>query len=189
METLDDLFEVILRELYDTDKHAAKAVSKLARKTASDRLTALVVDQSNQHRSCAERVEKILESIGGSIKARKCDASRGMIEDAETIVGKAKDRALRDAAIVMSIIAIDHYRLSRYLTAKSWAELQGLTGPVQLLDESLREVKEITNKLEALASDTYRSAIDRIEFDAKSASPPRLKKSKRAAEAVAGEHA
>jgi ferritin-like metal-binding protein YciE len=189
METLDELFEVMLRELYDTDKHAAKAVSKLARKATSDRLAALVADQSNQHRSCAERLEKILESIGGSIKARKCDASRGMIEDAETIVGKAKDHALRDAAMVMSIVAIDHYRLSRYTTAKTWAELQGLTEPAQLLDESLRDVKEITSKFEALGSDVYRSAIDRTEFNAKSASSPRLKKCKRAEEAVAGEHA
>ena len=80
----------------------------------------------------------------------------------QEVVGQVDDKDLRDAAIIASAQAIEHYEINRYGTLIAWAQQLGYRETVDekqlgnveivdLLQLSLDEEKDIDRKLTALA--------------------------------------
>ena len=91
-----------------------------------------------------------------------CQAVLGLIEESEELVGEIEDKDIRDAAIVASAQAIEHYEINRYGTLIAWANQlghretvdQAVLGNLEIIDLlqlSLDEEKEQDRKLTALA--------------------------------------
>jgi ferritin-like metal-binding protein YciE len=91
-----------------------------------------------------------------------CQAALGLIEESQELIGQIEDKDIRDAAIVASAQAIEHYEINRYGTLIAWAQQlgrretvdQGAVGNLEVIDLlqlSLDEEKDQDRKLTALA--------------------------------------
>jgi ferritin-like metal-binding protein YciE len=91
-----------------------------------------------------------------------CQAALGLIEESQELIGQIEDKDIRDAAIVASAQAIEHYEINRYGTLIAWAHQlgrretvnQGAVGNLEIIDLlqlSLDEEKDQDRKLTALA--------------------------------------
>ena len=59
--------------------------------------------------------------------------------------------AVRDAALIAAAQKVEHYEIAGYGTARTWAELLGLTQVARLLQQTLDEEKQTDEKLTQLA--------------------------------------
>jgi ferritin-like metal-binding protein YciE len=151
MQTLHELFEETVRDIYYAEKKILKALPKMAKKASSEDLSAAFEAHLEETEGQIERLEQIFEMLGKNARGKTCPAIDGIIEEAEEVMKEAETDADRDAAMLAAAQAVEHYEISRYGTLKSWAGKLGMTDAVKLIDETLQQEKATDVKLSELA--------------------------------------
>jgi ferritin-like metal-binding protein YciE len=151
MQTLHELFEETVRDIYYAEKKILKALPKMAKKASSEDLSAAFEAHLEETEGQIERLEQIFEMLGKNARGTTCPAIDGIIEEAEEVMKEAETDAVRDAAMLAAAQAVEHYEISRYGTLKSWAGKLGMTDAVKLIDETLQQEKATDVKLSELA--------------------------------------
>jgi ferritin-like metal-binding protein YciE len=160
MDTLRELFEDTLGDIYYAEKQITKALPKMAKKTSSEDLSAAFETHLEETQGQIERLEQVFEFIGKPTKAKKCEAIEGIIKEAEELMKEATNDNVRDAAMLAAAQAVEHYEISRYGTLKAWALKLGLDDVVELLDETLQQEKATDEKLSELAESEINDEAD-----------------------------
>jgi ferritin-like metal-binding protein YciE len=150
-KTLDDLFLHTLKDIYYAEKTILKSLPKMARNANSDELTAAFETHREQTQGQIERLEQVFELLGKPARGVPCEAIKGIIEEGTEIMDDFADSPALDAGILSSAQAIEHYKITRYGTLKTWAQELGLNEAVTLLDQNLQEEKETDVLLTGLA--------------------------------------
>jgi len=151
LQTLHELFEETVRDIYYAEKKILKALPKMAKKASSEDLSAAFEAHLEETEGQIERLEQIFEMLGKNARGKTCPAIDGIIEEAEEVMKEAETDAVRDAAMLATAQAVEHYEISRYGTLKSWAGKLGMTDAVKLIDETLQQEKATDVKLSELA--------------------------------------
>jgi ferritin-like metal-binding protein YciE len=133
METLKDLFEETLRDIYYAEKAILKALPKMAKKATSEELGGAFTEHIEQTEGQVARLEQIFEMLGKPARGKKCEAIEGLTKEADEIIKEAKSDTVRDAGMLAAAQAVEHYEISRYGTLKAWAEKLGLDDAAELL--------------------------------------------------------
>lgn len=94
------------------------------------------------------RYSGVLASIMGGVTDKGID---GIIDAGEKIMAENLEDEVMDAAIIAACQKVEHYEITCYGTAKSFAEQLGLSELADLLDETLMEEKEADLMLTQLA--------------------------------------
>lgn len=151
MESLEELFEETIRDIYYAEKKILKALPKMAKKASSQKLAQAFDAHIAETEAQVERLEEIFELIGKAPRGKTCPAIDGIIEEAQEIMKEAEDDTVRDAGMLAAAQAVEHYEITRYGTLKSWAGKLGMDEAVRLLDATLKEEKATDLKLTDLA--------------------------------------
>lgn len=178
METLEELFEETLRDIYYAEKAILKSLPKMAKKAASADLAAAFEEHIAQTEGQVERLEQIFEMIGKAARGKTCPAIDGLAEEAAEIMKEAKDDTVRDAGMLAAAQAVEHYEISRYGTLAAWADKLGMEDAAQLLRATLEEEKETDTKLGELALSEINVEAEKAEGDDKSATKAKRADSK-----------
>src|SRR5262252_4235441 len=99
------------------------------------------------------RLEQIFNEMGEEPKAEKCKGMQGVIAEGGDLVDEIDDPDLRDAAIIASAQKVEHYEMSGYGTARTYANLLGEDQAARLLEETLDEEKEADQELTTIAGE------------------------------------
>jgi ferritin-like metal-binding protein YciE len=151
MQTLNELFEETVRDIYYAEKKILKALPKMAKKATSASLAAAFEAHIEETEGQVERLEEIFDLLGKAPRGKTCPAIDGIIEEGQEIMKDAEDDTVRDAGMLAAAQAVEHYEISRYGTLKAWADKLGMTDAASLLDQTLQEEKATDEKLTALA--------------------------------------
>ena len=163
MQTLDELFEETLRDIYYAEKAILKALPKMSKNATSPKLKKAFDQHLSETENQVGRLEQVFEIIGKPARAKKCAAIEGITEEANEVMKDAEDDTVRDAGMLAAAQAVEHYEISRYGTLKAWAEKLGLNEAADLLDETLQEEKATDAKLSELALSEINIAADHEE--------------------------
>ncbi len=151
MQSLDDLFHVLLQDVYFAEKELLKTLPELAKKSANKTLRQAFADHRDETEEHLKRLEKVFEAIGKKPRGKICDAMLGIIVEGQHVIDEVEDDAVRDAAILAAAQAVEHYEIARYGTLRAWAELLGQDEIVELLSETLEEEKHADELLSSIA--------------------------------------
>jgi ferritin-like metal-binding protein YciE len=88
---------------------------------------------------------------GHTPKAVTCPAIDGIIEEANEILGDAKDQDVLDAAAAAAAQAVEHYEIARYGTLIAWARELGRDDCASVLEPTLAEEKRADQTLTDVA--------------------------------------
>jgi ferritin-like metal-binding protein YciE len=165
METLEDLFEDGLRDIYYAEKAILKALPKMAKKAGHEDLKAAFNEHVQMTNAQVQRLEQVFEMIGVKPRAKKCPAMDGLVAEAEELMKEAEDEDVRDAGMLGCAQSVEHYEIARYGTLKAWAQRLGMDKAVQLLDETLQEEKETDAKLTMLAEQAINAEAETEEAE------------------------
>ena len=151
IQSLTELLEEELKDIYSAEKQLVKALPKMARNATSDELRSALEEHLEITKSQVNRLEQVFESLGKSAKAKTCKAMKGLIEEGEEMMKEDAEDAVKDAAIIASAQKVEHYEIAAYGTVRTWAELCGQNEAAELLQATLDEEGEADKRLTALA--------------------------------------
>jgi ferritin-like metal-binding protein YciE len=147
IESLDQLLEEELRDIYDAEKQLVKALPKMAKAAASEELREALDEHLQVTKGQVERLEQIFEKLGTKAKGKSCAGMKGLIEEGEEVMGQDASNELKDAAIIGAAQRVEHYEIAAYGTARTFAERLGNEEVAELLQETLTEEEEADERL------------------------------------------
>ncbi len=152
LNSLQDLFVEQLQDLYSAEQQFAAAQEKIASKVSDAELKQGVqmhLEQTKEHISRLEQVAEICEL--GSLEGKTCQAAKGLVAEADELLGEDGDAAVKDAGIIASLQRVEHYEMAGYGTVIAYAERLGHEDALALLKQTLEEEKATDAKLSQLA--------------------------------------
>jgi ferritin-like metal-binding protein YciE len=149
--SLDELFVHTLQDVYYAEQQIIKALPTMIDKASDPQLKQGFQSHLAETKNQVKRLEQVFKMHGAEVKAVKCPAIDGIIDEAQEILGDAKDSEVRDAAALAGAQAVEHYEIARYGTLIAWAEAIGHDEIVRLLTTNLNEEKAADKKLSTVA--------------------------------------
>lgn len=151
MQTLEDLYTDLLKDLYSAEKQLVKALPKMAKNAGSADLQKAFQEHLKQTERQAERIERIFTEMGGSPRGKKCVGMEGLIEEGNEILKEDAEPQVLDAGLIAAAQKVEHYEIAGYGTARAWAERLGYNKAARLLQETLDEESMANEKLTQIA--------------------------------------
>ncbi len=152
LNSFQDLFVDQIKDLYDAENRLTDAIPKMADAVNSSQLKQALLDHLRETQGHVARLEQIFREINVEPKRETCDAMKGLIAEGETMIKAKGDAAVKDAAIIAAAQRVEHYEISGYGTARTFAERLGLTQAANLLQQTLNEEKAADEKLNQIAT-------------------------------------
>jgi ferritin-like metal-binding protein YciE len=151
IENLNDLFLHTLQDIYYAEKQVLKALPKMIKKADSPQLAKAFEGHLEETKNQVARLEQVFEMLGEKAQGAECPAIDGILKEANELIGEIKDADTRDAGMIASAQAVEHYEITRYGTLVSWAQLLGMKDAAKVLGETLEEEYGADKKLTKLA--------------------------------------
>ena len=151
INSLRELYVDHLRDLYDAENQLLKALPKMAKGVSSEELRQAIDEHLDETRGQVERLEEIFEQLGEKAKGKKCKGMQGLIEEGQESLDEDMEEDTKDAAVIAAAQRVEHYEISGYGTARTYANLLGENEASELLEQTLNEEKETDQKLTQLA--------------------------------------
>jgi ferritin-like metal-binding protein YciE len=153
METLNELFEDTLRDIYFAENEILKALPKMAEKATSEDLQKAFTDHAEETKGQVERIKQIFKLLGKKAEGKECHALKGLVKETEELMEEAKSGPVLDAGLIACAQAVEHYEMARYGALSAWAEQLDMEDASELLEETLEEEKAADEKLSGIAED------------------------------------
>ena len=151
-QTLRDVYVDNLKDLYSAETQLIAALPKMAKAAESDELRDGFERHLEETRIHAERLEQIFEALEKSPKGKKCKGMAGLVEEGKEVLQEMKQASpARDAALIAAAQRVEHYEISGYGSARTFANILGETDAVKLLQQTLEEEAATDEKLTELA--------------------------------------
>lgn len=152
LESLRDLFVEQLQDLYSAEKQIIEALPKMAEKAQSPQLRSAFNEHLEQTRGQVRRLDTIFDQISDADReGQKCKGMKGIIDEGESLIKDAKDPETRDAGMIAAAQRVEHYEISGYGSARTYAQLLGRNEWARLLQQTLDEEKDTDRKLNSIA--------------------------------------
>ncbi len=151
MQTLEDLYTDLLKDLYSAEKQLVKALPKMAKNAGAADLQKAFQEHLRQTERQVERIERIFNEMGGSPRGKKCVGMEGLIEEGNEIMKEDAEPQVMDAGLIAAAQKVEHYEIAGYGTARAWAERLGYNKAARLLQETLDEESTANEKLTQIA--------------------------------------
>ena len=153
METLNELFEDTLKDVYFAENEILKALPKMASKATSEDLQQAFTDHAEETKGQVKRLDQIFKLLGKKPEGKECHALKGLVKEADELMEDAKSGPVLDAGLIACAQAVEHYEMARYGALGAWAEQLEMEDAAELLEETLDEEKAADEKLTELAED------------------------------------
>ena len=127
----------------------------------SEELKAAFTAHLEQTKIHVERLEKVFELLGQKVKAKKCDAMEGILDEGDAIIEETVEgTATRDVGLILAAQKVEHYEIATYGGLAQLARTIAREDIANILAETLAEEKEADLQLTEIAESSvnYESA-------------------------------
>jgi ferritin-like metal-binding protein YciE len=151
LETLQDLFEHEIADLYSAETQLVEALPKLAQAASNTELREAFEHHLEETRDHVRRLEDIRGRLGSSL-TEQCDGMRGLIKEGQETISEGGLPAVKDAALISAAQRVEHYEIAAYGTARTLADELDLSDAKDLLDQTLDEESNADKLLTKIAT-------------------------------------
>jgi ferritin-like metal-binding protein YciE len=159
--SLQELFEHELKDLFDAEHRLTEALPKLADKASNPSLKMAFENHLRETEKHVERLEAIFDHIGVDAEREKCDAMVGLIKEGGNVLDAKGDVNVLDAALIAAAQRAEHYEMAAYGSARAFARQLGNEYAAELLEQTLEEEKAADLKLTEIAEGAVNPATAR----------------------------
>jgi ferritin-like metal-binding protein YciE len=151
LSSLNDLFIDELKDLYSAENQILKELPKMADNASNFELRAGFREHLEQTREHVSRLEQIFEALGEEPGGKRCRGMEGVLEEGGELLKQDAEPGVKDAGLISTAQRVEHYEMAGYGSARSFAQMLGISDAAILLQQTLNEEKETDRKLTALA--------------------------------------
>lgn len=160
MDTLLELFEEELKDIYNAENQLTKALPKMAKKASSPSLKTAFSTHLKETENHMKRLESVGKELDIRLTGKKCHAMEGLVEEGKEILEEDGNGPVIDAALIGAAQRIEHYEIAAYGTVRAIAEVLGHSKVAKLLQQTLDEEGATDKKLTAIAEDEVLSSAN-----------------------------
>ena len=153
MESLSDLMEEELKDLFSAETQLLKALPKLAKKASSSQLKAAFTGHLKETEGHVKRLEQIAKILEIDLSGKKCQAMEGLIKEGGEALEDEGPPAVIDSALIGAARRVEHYEMAAYCSTRGMAVQLGNDRVAKLLEETVNEEEAADKKLKAIAED------------------------------------
>jgi ferritin-like metal-binding protein YciE len=164
MDTLAELMEDELKDLFSAENQLLRALPKLAKKASDPKLKDAFTSHFAETQGHVARLETIGQELGIKLTGKKCKAMEGLIEEGKQVLEEDGQSAVIDAALIGAAQRVEHYEMAAYGTVRAMAKELDHASVVKLLQSTLNEEAAADKKLTAIAEGSVLGAA-KVEGD------------------------
>ena len=150
-ETLANVFEDLLDDMYWAEKYLVRSLPKLAKAAYNEELRTAFEKHIHETTLQVTRLEQCFQALSLKVQGQKCEAMEGLVKEANEAIAGYADGNVRDAALIAAAQKIEHYEICSYGTLRTIAKVMGRVQCAELLEQSKDEEAEADQKLTELA--------------------------------------
>jgi ferritin-like metal-binding protein YciE len=163
MKTLETLFLAELADMYDAEHRLVKALPKMAGAATHAELKAAFQAHLTETEGHVKKVELVFQAFGKEAKPMKCEATVGLLKEADEIAEDNEGEPTLNAGLISAAQKVEHYEIASYGCLRTWAELLGNQRAAKLLGEILAQEKAADETLTLLAIKACNPAAEGAE--------------------------
>jgi ferritin-like metal-binding protein YciE len=171
MKTLQDLFLDELSDIYDAERRIVKALPKMAKAATCEKLQAAIKAHLKETEGHVTKVEQVFECFGEKPRGKTCEATVGLLEEADEVAEEFHGSPALNAALIAAAQKVEHYEIASYGCLHEWAGVLGNEEATSILEEILSEEKAADESLTELAISSSNEEALGLETDADDESP------------------
>jgi len=153
METLSELMEDELKDLYSAETQLLKALPKMAKKASSSHLKETFTGHLKETEGHVKRLQQIAKILDIDLGGKKCHAMEGLVEEGGEALEEDGPAAVIDSALIGAARRVEHYEMAAYCVTRGMAVQLGNDQVAKLLEQTGNEEKAADDKLKAIAQD------------------------------------
>ncbi len=157
---LEDLFLETLKDIFFAERQILKALPRLANAASDPKLREAFMHHREETEQQVDRLRQVFEILGKRAQGKTCEAINGLMEESEALLEMSPQPSpVRDAGLVATAQAVEHYEMARYGALVAWARALGNEQVAQLLQENLAEEQQAGTLLNQMAVTVNRTAL------------------------------
>lgn len=153
LETLDDLLQLQLKDLYSVEAQLLQALPLMAVKAHDSRLQARFTKHLSETEEQLKRLGQIDELLKLNLGGHTCQAMASLIAEGQDRMSERATPEVMDAALIAAAQCIEHYEISGYGTATHFATRLGHVAVADMLRQTLAEEQLTDTRLNDLAKE------------------------------------
>lgn len=146
------LFADGLKVVYWSESALTKVIPLLIVNATSEDLVKVLINHLRETEGQVVRLEKVFESFGQKVEAKKCEAVQSLLEEAKEIIERYEPGSMCDARIISVAKKIEYDEIVSYGALRELAETLFLTEAELLLQANLDEEKKTIRRLTEVAT-------------------------------------
>jgi ferritin-like metal-binding protein YciE len=151
LNSMKDLFAAQIADLYDAETRLTQALPKMAAAAASPELRRAIEQHLQETEGHVRRLERVWALLGTEPTRQTCAAMKGLVAEGDEAIGATGDPTVKDAALIAAAQRVEHYEISGYGSARTFARWIGLEEAARLLSQTLEEEAAADEKLTRIA--------------------------------------
>jgi len=153
-DNFEDLFIHQIQDLYDAERQLTEALPVMEQHASSPQLKSAFRAHLAETKNHVNRLDQVLKMMGRQHDGVTCAAMKGLIKEGEEITKAKGMPAIKDAGLIAAAQRVEHYEISGYGTARTFAQRIGREDAARLLQQTLDEEKGADQKLTNIAEES-----------------------------------
>jgi ferritin-like metal-binding protein YciE len=159
--SLDDVFEQLLKDIYNAEKQLVEALPEMAKAAYSDDLREAFEDHLEETKKHVKRLDRVFQRLRlTSTDGETCEAMEGLIKEGNEIIENFEESAVRDSALIIGAQKIEHYEIATYGSLCELADVLEYRKVYDLLAQTLDEEENCDQLLSEIAQDVNDEAYE-----------------------------
>ena len=151
MKTLEVLFFDELADIYDAEVRIVRALPKMIKAATCNHLKKGIQAHLKETEGHVAKLERVFKAFGKPAKGKKCEATVGLLEEADEIAADFKGTPAINAALICAAQKVEHHEIASYGCLHEWAGILGNKTAAGILESILAEEKAANETLTDLA--------------------------------------
>jgi len=139
IKSLEELLVHELQDLHSAETQLVEALPLMAEAVQNPRVKRAFTDHLKETKGQVTRLNKALKLMGEGPGEEKCKGMDGLIREGKAAIKNTSDPDTLDAALIGAAQKVEHYEISGYGTARTFAQQLGLDQVAELLTATLAE--------------------------------------------------
>lgn len=159
LETIHDLFEHGLEDIYHAEHQLLDALDELEQNTERDEISIAFAEHREETQGHIDRLEEVFELFGEPPEKEECEGIEGLIEEYEEFTSEDPSPDILDYHNMAAAEKTEHYEIAAYGNLIPIADQLGMDEAADLLEENLREEQDALDELKELTEEFEIDAI------------------------------
>jgi ferritin-like metal-binding protein YciE len=153
MQTIEELFEHELQDIYSAEQLLLGALEQMANESSDREIKRGFTQHRRETQGQIKRLDKIYKMLGQKPKSSSCPGMEGLIKEKKAFMREKPSDELLEFYNVGAAQKVERYEITAYENLIDMAEKLGISDVVDLLEQNLQEEEMTLNRLKAIASE------------------------------------